>query len=765
MGVKKFTRTISLLLSCAVIGSTTLTGSIGAKKAFASDNNYISNGSFETSIWNDSSWSLECNWNYVSEARQQADSYLSIPDGSYMQKFWFKENAPDTQYVTLSQNIPYLEAGTYELRGVTMGDPWVTTNFFTSENVGDSTTVSGWNVWDEFTMKFTVNQPVWNYKIGICLAGKASTTVCVDKVSLMKDDAIEDNTEAVAAEINVKKVTGMSQDFIKGVDVSSYISIFESGTEFKDWDGRVLSQQGFFNLLKNSGVNYVRIRVWNNPYNSSGNGYGGGNCDIEKAEKIGKLATEAGMKVLIDFHYSDFWADPGKQKVPKAWSNYSISQKTDALYNWTTQSMNYLLTQGINVGMVQIGNETNSGMAGETSIANKCALYKAGSQAVRDCARQFGKNILIAIHYTNPETAGRYTGYAQSLRNYQVDYDVFATSYYPYWHGPISNLTSVLSTISKNYGKKVMVAETSYAYTLEDGDGHSNTIASNDSSSLKYAVSVQGQADEVREVIQAVVNVGENGIGVFYWEPAWIPVEKYDWTAYNANQILNSNKDKWQRYGSGWASSYAGEYDPQDAGNWYGGSSWDNQAMFDFEGYPLASLNVFKYVVTGAVATITSTPRPTKTATPQPTKTPTPTPTAQISSGAVPNVSVTTSLGAQISQSYKISVNGQGTIDLSKIIINFNYTKNGNKAQSMFCDYAAINYTHAPWNETITSKVSATFENAGLKLSLDKESILSSTDKVDVNIRIVQSDWSSYENLNCDSITVFYDGKLVQTVK
>ena len=250
--------------------------------------------------------------------------------------------------------------------------------------------------------------------------------------------------------------------------------------------------------------------------------------------------------------------------------------------------------------MVQIGNETNNGICGETSWENKCKLFNAGSKAVRE----IDEDILVAVHFTNPERSGNYANIARQLNNYEVDYDVFASSYYMFWHGTTSNLTSVLKNIADTYHKKVMVAETSYAYTMEDGDGHGNTIAKDSDLVSGYAASVQGQANVVRDVMAAVADVGSAGIGAFYWEPAWIPVQVYDADAENASEILKENKAIWEKYGSGWASSYAGEYDANDAGKWYGGSAWDNQAMFDFTGHPLASLNVFKYVGTGAKAAL-----------------------------------------------------------------------------------------------------------------------------------------------------------------
>lgn len=416
-------------------------------------------------------------------------------------------------------------------------------------------------------------------------------------------DALTDASIVQGADINVEKINGLSKDFIKGVDVSSYVSLIESGAVFRDWDGNVINDAGFFEQFKEAGVNYIRIRVWNNPYNSEGNGYGGGNNDLEKAKVIGKLATDAGMKVLIDFHYSDFWADPGKQKAPKAWESYTVEQKETEVKKFTKESLEALINYGVDVGMVQVGNETTGGICGETEWDNRAKIFNAGSAAVREVASTSGKEIMVALHFTNPEKSGHYAGIAKNLSDRNVDYDIFASSYYPFWHGTTENLTKVLGDIAKTYSKKVMVAETSWATTLEDGDGHDNTVREgNNDTGMAYPFTIQGQANEIRSVMEAVSNIGEAGIGVMYWEPAWIPVNIYDKDATDAADVLAANKEAWEKYGSGWASSYAGEYDPEDAGKWFGGSAVDNQALFDFSGKPLASLNVFKYVDTGAVA-------------------------------------------------------------------------------------------------------------------------------------------------------------------
>lgn len=399
----------------------------------------------------------------------------------------------------------------------------------------------------------------------------------------------------------VKPVESLTDDFLRGVDVSSYLAEIESGVVYKDYDGKELDRAGFFKLLAQSGVNAVRIRIWNDPKDADGNSYGGGHNDLDTAVTIGKLASDAGLQVLADFHCSDFWADPSKQKAPKEWAHLTFDDKCAALSDYMKTSMERFYSEGVNVTMVQVGNEINNGFAGET-IKGKDRMYSLlsiGTAAVKEAAKAANKEVLVAVHFTNPENSN-FLDYPKELSEAGVEYDVFASSYYPFWHGTEENLTEKLKAIADTYGKKVMVAETSYLYTDNDGDGSGNSVSTGSSGVvLGYDISQQGQANEVRAVINAVKNVGDAGIGVFYWEPAWIPVNVYDPGSADAESVLNKNRELWESKGSGWASSYAKTYDPSDAGVYYGGSSWDNQALFDFEGNPLESLKIFKYVITG----------------------------------------------------------------------------------------------------------------------------------------------------------------------
>lgn len=404
----------------------------------------------------------------------------------------------------------------------------------------------------------------------LCAAGcKTSETVKMEPVT--------------SDTLYVEKVENLPEDFIMGMDASSVISLENSGVKYYDYNG---SEEDVFKVLAESGINYIRVRVWVDPFDAEGNGYGGGNCDLNTAIEIGKRATKYGMKLLVDFHYSDFWADPGKQMVPKAWKGMEIDEKVEALYQYTHESLTKLKEAEVDVGMVQLGNETNGAMCGEKIWMNIYKLMDGGSRATREVFPE----ALIAVHFANPEKVTNYAEYAKKLNYYNLDYDVFASSYYPYWHGTLDNLAGVLSDVAETYGKKVMVAETSYAYTGEDTDFFGNTISDGGSVVKDYPFTVQGQANNVRNVIDTVVNKTTNGIGVFYWEGTWITAGG---STYEENAAL------WETHGSGWASSYSKEYDPGDAGKYYGGSACDNQALFDASGKPLESLKVFGLVREG----------------------------------------------------------------------------------------------------------------------------------------------------------------------
>ena len=340
-----------------------------------------------------------------------------------------------------------------------------------------------------------------------------------------------------------------STEFYVGSDISSLLEVEENGGIFYH---NATSSEDVLKILKDNGINSVRIRIWNDPVDENGISYGCGHNDLATAIQIGKRASDYGMRIFIDFHYSDFWADPSSQVVPKAWKNMTLPEKEQALYTYTKDSLQTLLDHNVNVTMVQIGNETISGLADETEWENITALMSQGSKAVREIALENNREIMVAMHFTEYK---HFDWYASQLEMYQVDYDVFAASYYPYWHGSLDGLKTSLQNIIETYNKKVLIAEFAYPYNFTNQDDMSNNISFNSSLDFPYPVSKTGQAECILDIYKTATALGDDCLGLFYWEPAWISCPNSD----------------------------------------YAGSPWENQALFDKEGKPLPGLSSFLF--------------------------------------------------------------------------------------------------------------------------------------------------------------------------
>ncbi len=392
-------------------------------------------------------------------------------------------------------------------------------------------------------------------------------------------------------DVNVDPIPDLSEDFIMGADISSLPAELASGVVYHDFEGNEIRDiPGFCNLLADCGITHVRVRIWNDPFDGEGNGYGGGNNDAETAVSIAEGCADAGLKMLLDFHGSDFWADPSKQQAPKAWEEFSVEEKASALADFITETITAVKETGAVVDMVQVGNETNGGFVGETDPAAMCTLFQAGVDAVHEAGAK------AVIHFTDPQK-GTLMDWAGTLDSQGVDADILATSYYPAYHGSLEDLESQLSEVKSTYGKDVLVAESNYPYTTVDTDSGGETVLEGED--LNWPFTPQGQATYLRELIAAANEAG--ALGFFYWEPAWITVG--DMTGLEGEELetqLSANQQIWEQYGSGWASSFASEYDPDDAGVYYGGSAADNVALFDAQGNPLPALRIWQYVRTGA---------------------------------------------------------------------------------------------------------------------------------------------------------------------
>lgn len=416
-----------------------------------SNSSLIVNGGFEDNFWEDGSWSVDAaDWDQV-EIKHFAyadDTWLNPAEGAHAFKYWINKVATGNQTISLKQTITNLPAGSYELSVKSMGGTDNETGnveLFAGDEKASAVATTGYNAWGTLNLKFILKQATPSLEVGANISGAPSAYGFLDSFELKQVST--DTTLPVPADIFVKKVEGLQPDFIKGVDISSIISLENSGVKFYNEGG---AEQDIFQTVHEAGVNYVRVRIWNNPFDTAGKGYGGGNNDLATAIEIGKRATANGMKLLVDFHYSDFWADPAKQHTPKAWANLSFEDKKTALYEYTKVSLQALLNAGIDIGMVQVGNETNGQFVGESNWTKMSQLFNEGSKAIRE----INPNILVALHFTNPESAGRYATIAKNLQDNNVDYDVFASSYYPFWHGTLSNLTAVLKQVADTYGKK-----------------------------------------------------------------------------------------------------------------------------------------------------------------------------------------------------------------------------------------------------------------------------------------------------------------------
>ena len=262
---------------------------------------------------------------------------------------------------------------------------------------------------------------------------------------------------------------------------------------------------------------------------------------------------------------------------PKAWVTMDLTQKCSALYAFTTDALTQIAATGVDIWMVQVGNEINGGMAGEWSTNGRNQLMNAGSAAVRATL----PDALVAVHFTNVSQSDAKKYIREVCEgDTPVDFDVMAYSYYSYWHGSLENLSELMADVRENFGKDIFIAETAYPFTTNNLDTHPNSVP-NEWCDMKQDISRDGQAADFRETVETAVQAG--ALGICYWEPAWIPVPGNSW---------EEQSKLWEQFGSGWASSYAGGYDPQDAGAWFGGCAWENQALFEVDGTPAWTLSL-----------------------------------------------------------------------------------------------------------------------------------------------------------------------------
>jgi arabinogalactan endo-1,4-beta-galactosidase len=340
---------------------------------------------------------------------------------------------------------------------------------------------------------------------------------------------------------------------MRGVDISSLPQVEDSGGVFYSDDGQPLD---LFQILADHGINYARLKLWHTP----ANGYN----SLEKVKAMAVRIKRAEMGFLLDIHYSDTWADPGKQYKPAAWKNLDYDQLKAAVYDYTEEALAELVEQGTDPGIVQIGNEIPGGLlwnsgklngAGD-QFARLAGLLKAGVEGVKDS----GSNAKIMLHLDNGGDNALYRWWFDGVIAEGVEFDIIGLSFYPYWHGELDGLSANLADLAQRYNKEMILVETSYAHTLADQDGARNVIWREDQLAADYPATVEGQTKWLRDLMQVVADAPEGlSKGVFYWEPAWLGLPGCNWN-------------------------------PEDPTS---GNNWENQALFDFDGKALTSLDIF----------------------------------------------------------------------------------------------------------------------------------------------------------------------------
>jgi arabinogalactan endo-1,4-beta-galactosidase len=322
--------------------------------------------------------------------------------------------------------------------------------------------------------------------------------------------------------------------FIRAADMS-YLPLIESeGTIFKK-NGVA---ENAITTLKNAGCNTIRIRIWKNPSdNHSG---------LAEVKALALRVKQAGMKVWLTVHYSDTWADPGNQTPPSDWTSLSLANLKTAVSNYTT-----LLMTEIQPDIIQIGNEINSGLLWPQghliNNESQCLqLLAAASSAIRSQS----STTKIMIHYAGIGSGA--TWFFNKMSS--INYDYIGLSYYPVWHGKnLSDLNTTITTLGQTHNKKVIIAETAYPFTLGYNDWTNNIVGQNDQLITTYPASNDGQKNYIL-AIKNLVKQNSKGLGFCYWGAEWI--------AFRGPTATN-------------------------------GSSWENQALWDFNNNALPVMDAF----------------------------------------------------------------------------------------------------------------------------------------------------------------------------
>ena len=387
---------------------------------------------------------------------------------------------------------------------------------------------------------------------------------------------------------HVEEITGMGKDFMNGVDISNTYALYHNGTNFYNADG---VEQSLFYIFKDAGVNWVRLRLWVDPESDNGISYGAGECNLQNVLWMANEVKKAGLNLFLDFHYSDYWTHPGQQILPKSWNDCNSKESLcERIRSYTADTLTTFEEHGCLPDMVQLGNEISSGIYlqqytgggetlsqyGEPSYLNNNSSYSYGTAdknafadyiiAAARGVNDVDSSIKKVIHWAKGSQINYgviNSFFAQMPSEY---YDYAAISFYPFYcFDTMDAAITILNGL--NPGKPWFIAETSYpfsgeSYVYENGtDVTAHTFSNGTSSGVtairnQYSLNAAGQANLIHDLTEAVVDA--HGIGIFYWEAAWVP---------NVNV--------------GWAGAGSA-------------CTWSNQGFFSHDGKAIANLDLFK---------------------------------------------------------------------------------------------------------------------------------------------------------------------------
>jgi arabinogalactan endo-1,4-beta-galactosidase len=306
----------------------------------------------------------------------------------------------------------------------------------------------------------------------------------------------------------------------RGADLSFEPQEEAAGARFTDGGvpGSALS------ILNRHGLNYVRLRLWVDPPP----GYSNLASDLRMAQRI----KDAGDKLYLDIHYSDFWADPQHQNIPAAWQGQDLSQLADTVQSYTRSVIHAFAAQGTPVDMVSIGNEIRNGIlwpvgqvdwANDTGWDNLVTLLKAGVAGARE-ANPSGHRMQVMLHFDEGGNNADSTRFFDHMVSGGVPFDVIGLSYYPFFHGHLNQMRSNVDALATKYGKPIVIAESQYAWTLAAGDSTGNFVWQTSQLETGYPANPGGQESFYNDLLSDLAQVPHHlAQGLFYWEPEWIP--------------------------------------------------------------------------------------------------------------------------------------------------------------------------------------------------------------------------------------------------